>query len=269
MQQIIELFQYGFMVRAFWAGFIVAIIAPLIGSFLVVRRLSLIADTLSHVALTGVAVGLLINVNPLITTIIFTVITSYIIEEIRSSEMISAESILAMILSGGLAGALIIISIANGFNTSLMNYLFGSITAVTKQDIWIILGLGIAIISIFIIFHREFIYTSFDEEGAHTSGINVKLINHIFMILIALTVSVAMKVVGALLIGALMIIPVISAMQVTKGFKKSIFVSIGIALVGVISGLILSYFANLSAGATIVIVLIMFFIIFKGLSAGI
>jgi len=259
MQQITELFQYGFMVRAFWAGLIVAVIAPLIGSFLVVRKLSLIADTLSHVALTGVAIGLLVGVNPLFATIICTITTAYIIEELRSNERISSESVLAMILPGGLAMALILISIANGFNTSLMAYLFGSITAVTQQDVWIIFGLGIGIVTIFLIFYREFMYTSFDEESARTSGIPVKIINHIFMILIALTVSVAMKVVGALLIGALMVIPVISAMQIVKGFKKSIFVSVIIAFISVVTGLIVSYYANLPAGATIVMTSISLF----------
>ncbi|PIY72012.1 metal ABC transporter permease [Candidatus Roizmanbacteria bacterium CG_4_10_14_0_8_um_filter_33_9] len=259
MQQLTELFQYEFMVRAFWAGLIVAIIAPLIGSFLVVRRLSLIADTLSHVALTGVAIGLLLGINPLITTMICTVVTAYIIEELRSNERISAESVLAMILPGGLAMALILISLANGFNTSLITYLFGSITAVTQQDLWIIFGLGIGIAVIFILFYREFMYTSFDEESARTSGIPVKLINHLFMILIALTVSVAMKVVGALLIGALMIIPVITAMQIVQGFKKSIVVSVGVAFISMIMGLIVSYYANLPAGATIVMTSISLF----------
>ncbi len=259
MHLITDLFQYGFIVRAFWAGIIVAIIAPLIGSFLVVRRLSLIADALSHVALTGVAIGLLIGVNPIFTTILCTVIASLIIEEIRASERVSAESILAMILPGGLALALILISVANGFNTNLFTYLFGSIATVTQQDVWIILILGIGIASMLLIFYREFMYTSFDEESARTSGIPVKLINRVFMILIALTVSVTMKVVGALLIGALMVIPVITAMQIVKGFRKSIFISVMVAMMSVSVGLLLSYYANLPAGATIVMVSILLF----------
>lgn len=261
MHLVTDLFQYSFMVRAFWAGMIVAIIAPLIGSFLVVRRLSLIADALSHVALTGVAIGLLIGVNPLITTIICTVLTAYIIEEIRENEHVSAESVLAMVLPGGLALALILISIAKGFNTNLFTYLFGSIATVTQQDVWIILALGIGIGSILLIFYRQFMYSSFDEESARTSGIPVRLVNHIFMVLIALTVSVAMKVVGALLIGALMVIPVITAMQIVRGFKASIQVSILVALVSVFVGLITSYYANLPAGATIVMVSILLFIL--------
>lgn len=254
-----DLFQYGFMVRAFLAGIIVAIVAPFIGNFLVVRRLSLVADTLSHVALTGVAIGLLIGVDPLVTTIIATVVTAYIIEEIRSSEYVSAESILAMILPGGLALALILISLANGFNTNLFTYLFGSITTVTETDIWVILSLGVGIGGVLMTFYREFTYTSFDEVSARTSGISVKLFNHLFMILIALTVSVAMKVVGALLIGALMIIPVITAMQVVKGFKASIIASIGVACASVFVGLVVSYYANLPGGATIVVSLICMF----------
>lgn len=256
MNILTDLFQYGFMVRAFLAGTIVAIVAPLIGNFLVVRRLSLVADTLSHVALTGVAIGLLLGIDPLVTTIIATVVTAYIIEEIRSSEYVSAESILAMILPGGLALALILISLANGFNTNLFTYLFGSITTVTQTDIWVIFALGVGIGGILLFFYREFTYTSFDEVSARTSGVPVKLFNHIFMILIALTVSVAMKVVGALLIGALMIIPVITAMQVVKGFKASIVASIVVACISVFMGLTISYYANLPGGATIVVSLI-------------
>lgn len=261
MHLVTDLFQYSFMVRAFAAGIIVAIIAPLIGSFLVVRRLSLIADALSHVALTGVAIGLLLGINPLFTTIFCTILTAYIIEEIRSSERVSAESILAMILPGGLALALILMSVANGFNANLFSYLFGSITTVTQQDVWIIFALGVGIISVLLLFYRQFMYTSFDEESARTSGIPVRLINHIFMALIALTVSLSMKVVGALLIGALMIIPVITAMQIVKGFKVSIFASVALALVSVLGGLVTSYYANLPAGATIVMVSILLFIL--------
>ena len=147
MQPLIELFSYGFIQRAFLAGFIVAIIAPLIGGFLVVRKISLIADALSHVALAGVAIGLLLGVNPLITTVVCTIITAYTIEVIRSNRFISAESILAMILPGGLAVALILMSITKGFSTNIFTYLFGSILTVTSTDVWMILLLGIGILT--------------------------------------------------------------------------------------------------------------------------
>lgn len=247
------------MVRAFEAGIIVALVAPLIGSFLVVRRLSLIADALSHVALTGVAIGLLMGVNPLITTVVCTVITAYIIEEVRSNKHISAEAVLAMILPGGLAMALVLISVANGLNANLFTYLFGSIATVTQEDIGIIFLLGVSIAAVLLVFYRQFMYTSFDEESAKTSGVPVRLVNHTFMILIALTVAVTMKVVGALLIGALMVIPVITAMQITKGFRASIVTSVIIALISVLTGLVVSYYANLPAGATIVLVAIVLF----------
>lgn len=259
MQSFIDLFQYGFMVRAFLAGFIVALVAPLIGGFLVVRRLSLIADALSHVALAGVAIGLLLGINPLITTVICTIITAYIIEEIRANKHVSAESILAMILPGGLALSLILMSVANGFNTNLFTYLFGSIMTVTQYDVWMIFILGIGIVVTLFFFYRQLLYVSFDEESARTSGINVRLVNYTFMILVALTVSVAMKVVGALLIGALMIIPVITAMQISRGFKSSLIVSVFIALLSVFVGISLSYFLNVPAGATIVLILILLF----------
>lgn len=237
-----------------------AIIAPLIGGFLVVRRLSLIADALSHVALAGVAIGLLLGINPLITTVLFTIVTAFIIEEIRSNKNVSAESILAMILPGGLALALMLMSIANGFNTNLFNYLFGSIMTVTQYDVWMMLILGIGIVVTIFFFYRQLLYVSFDEESARTSGIHIRLVNYTFMILVALTVSIAMKVVGALLIGALMIIPVITAMQIAKGFKLSLILSVFIALISVFSGIYLSYYLNVPAGASIVLILILLFI---------
>jgi zinc transport system permease protein len=213
------------------------------------------------VALTGVALGLLMGVNPIYTTILCTIAAAYSIEEIRSHTYISVESILAMVLPGGLALALILMSIANGFNANIFTYLFGSITTVTQQDIWIILTLAIGVGGTLILFYRQFLYTSFDEVSARTSGIPVRLVNHTFMILIALTVSVAMKIVGALLIGALMVVPVISAMQITKGFKASIVASIGLALISMLIGLTTSYYVNVPAGAAIVLVSIILYIL--------
>ncbi len=260
MHGVIEIFQYGFMIRAAIAGITIALIAPLIGSFLVVRRLSLIADSLSHVALTGVALGLLMGVNPLVTTILTTICIALLIEQLRRRSYVSAESILAMILPGGLAMALILISVGNGLNANIFTYLFGSITTVTENDILIILALGAVIGVLFMSNYRSFMYTSFDEESARTSGIPVQRVNMLFMILVALTISLSMKIVGALLIGALMVIPVVTAMTVVKGFKNSILLAIGFALISVLVGLITSYYANVPAGAAIVVISLLLYL---------
>jgi zinc transport system permease protein len=235
---MLEIFQYSFMVRAFIAGAIIAITAPLIGHFLVVKRFSLIADTLAHVALAGVAIGLLTKTQPLITTTVVTLIASLGIERLRTSKNIPAESVLAMFLPGGLALAIVLISLANGFDANLFSYLFGSITTVRESELWLVLGLGVFTWLSILMFYKKFLYTSFDEESARVSGISVELVNTVLVALTAITVSISMRVVGVLLIGALLIIPVVTAMQIAQSFKQSILYSVIFALLAVLLGLI-------------------------------
>ena len=251
---MLDIFQYSFMIRAFFAGLIIAIIAPLIGNFLVIKRLSLIADTLSHIALSGVAIGLLTGTQPLVATIILTVLASVLIEKLRSYKKIPGEAVLAMFLPGGLALSLVLISLANGFNVNLFSYLFGSITTVKNTDVWLILGLGIFTVAVIATFYKKLLYTAFDEESAKVSGIHVDRMNTLLIILTAITVSLAMRVVGILLIGALMVIPVITAMQIGKSFFVSMIFSIFFALLAVFLGLFFSFYLNIPAGGSIVLV---------------
>src|SRR5438552_4038245 len=150
-----EIFSYGFMVRGFEAGIIIAAIAPIIGIFLVLRRYSLIADTLSHVSLAGVAVGVLLKINPLITAILASVISSVVIERLRLSKRVYGESALSIFLSGSLAVAIVLLSLAHGFSVDLFNYLFGSILTVKQTDIYVILIAGIIVLITIILFYKE------------------------------------------------------------------------------------------------------------------
>jgi zinc transport system permease protein len=257
---MLEIFNYSFMIRAFAAGLMIAVIAPLIGHFLVMRRLSLIADTLSHVALAGVAVGLLTKTQPLITTLILTTLASLAIEKLRSTRHLSGETVLAIFLPGGLALSVVLLSLANGFNANLFSYLFGSITTVRPDELWLMLGLGIITVAAVLLLYKKLLYSAFDEESAQVSGVPVKLINTALLVLTAITVSLAMRVVGVLLIGALMAIPVASAMQIGKSFRQSIFISIIIASVSVILGLFSAYYLNVPAGGAIVLVALAIFV---------
>jgi zinc transport system permease protein len=250
---MLEIFQYSFMIRAFLAGLMIAIIAPIIGNFLVVRRFSLIADTLSHVALSGVAIGLLFKAQPLLVTVIVTVLVSIVIEKLRTSKNIPGEAVLAMFLPGGLALSIVLISLANGFNANLFAYLFGSITTVTDSDLWFTLGLGIITLATVVFFYKKLLFAAFDEESAKISGIPVGFVNLLLIVLTAITVSLSMRVVGILLIGALMVIPVVTGMQLARSFLQSIYYSLGFALVAVIFGLFASYYLNLPAGGAIVL----------------
>ncbi len=258
---MLEIFQYDFIVRGLEAGIIVAFIAPLIGIFLVLRRYSLIADTLSHISLAGVAIAFLFGWNPIITTIGVTTLSSVGIEKLRNTKHIYGESALALFLSGGLALATVLLSIGKGFNSNLFNYLFGSIVTVTQNDIITISILAVVIFTLLILFYKELVYITFDEESAKVSGLPVKFINTLFIILVALTVSLAIPIIGILLITALIVIPVVTALQLRKSFKKTILYSEIISIFSVVSGIFVSYYFNLSTGGTIVLLMLGIFLI--------
>ncbi len=256
-----EIFQYGFVVRGLEAGVIIGVIAPIIGIFLVLRRYSLIADTLSHVSLAGIAVGLLLKINPIITAILATTVSSFAIERLRLSKKVYGESALAIFLSGSLAIAIVLISIAHGFNTNLFNYLFGSIVTVKSSDVAIVAILGFVVISLIALFYKELVYVTFDEESARVSGIPVHLINTIFIILAAVAISIAIPIIGILLISALIVIPVVAALQLRLSFLKTIFVAEVISVFSVIAGIIISFYQNLSSGGTIVLLSLLIFVL--------
>ena len=258
---MLDLFNYSFITRGFEAGIIIAIISPIIGMFLVLRRYSLIADTLSHVSLAGVAIGLLININPLITAVVAAVFSSIGIERLRLSKRIYGESALAIFLSGSLALALIILSVANGFNVDLFNYLFGSIVTVRQADVYVIGLLGILTIALIIVFYKELLYVTFDEEAAKVSGIPTRFINILLIVLAGFTVALSIPIVGVLLISALIVIPVVTALQYKKGFIQTILIAEVISIVSVISGIIASFYLNFSSGGTIVLISLIFFIV--------
>jgi zinc transport system permease protein len=248
-----DIFQYSFMIRGFEVGLIIGAIAPLIGIFLVLRRYSLIADTLSHVSLAGVAIGLLLGISPLITAIISAVFSSVIIERLRLSKRMYGESALSIFLSGSLAFAVVIISLADGFSVDLFNYLFGSILTVKQSEVYIISAIGVIVFITIIIFYKELIYITFDEEAARIGGIPTRFFNTLLIILAALTVSLAIPIVGILLISAQIVIPVVTALQMKKSFTKTIIISEIISLLSVIIGIIASFYLDISAGGAIVL----------------
>jgi zinc transport system permease protein len=257
---LINILQYGFILRGLEAGVIVAIIAPLIGIFLVLRRYSLITDTLAHVSLAGIALGLLFGINPIFTAIGTAVVASLGIEKLRTSQKVYGESALAIFLSGSLAIAVIILSLANGFNANLFNYLFGSIVTVSAGDVWTIGILALITIVILFAFFKELVFISFDEEAARVAGIPVRLINTILIILAALAVSLSIPIVGVLLISALIVIPVVTALQLKQNFVRTIIFAEIFSVLSVVTGIITSFYFNLSAGGTIVLIMLAIFI---------
>lgn len=255
-----SLFEYDFMVRALSAAIIIGLLAPAVGTFLVIRRYSLLADTLSHVSLVGVALASLLNITPLVGALVASVAAALGMDKLRESKKIYGESVLALFLSGSLALALTLFSVSKGLNGGIFSYLFGSITTVTVLDLWIMFVFGFGVILLISLLFKKFFLLSYNEELAIANGLPTKFLNSLLMILAAFTVALSMQVVGVLLVGALMVIPVLAASQFAKSFIYTYVLAIIFSVLASVFGLVASFYLNLPSGAAIVLVALLIFI---------
>ena len=254
-----EMLHYPFMQRAFLAGLMIALLAATSGSFIVLRRYSLLSETLAHVSLVGVSVGILLGISPLWMAVVASLIASWLIEYLRSVHGMYSDSVLAIFLSGSLALAIVIVSLSGSFNASLFSYLFGSILSVSSEDLMIMGGFGSLAMGLLIVFFKELYFIAFDEEVARASGLKVVWLNFMLVTIIAVIIALSIRVVGTLLIGALMVIPPVAAIRFEVGFFYTTLLSIAIALLSVVMGLSCSFLFSLPSGATIVLALLVFF----------
>lgn len=262
---------YEFLQNAFYSGLIIGVIAPVLGVFIVVRRMSLIADALSHVTLAGIAGSLFLSqsisslalLNPIYLGIAASVSGSILIERLRSLYKHYEELAIPIIMSGGIGLSAIFISLASGFNTDMMSYLFGSVSAVSRHDLWIVIFIAIVVFVFLFTFFKEMFVLSFDEEYAKASGLPAKWIHLLFMIVVALVIAASMRIVGILLVSSLITLPVASSMRIAKGFKQTILYSILFGEAAVIIGLVSAFYLNLAPGGTIVVtsIIILFLVI--------
>ena len=248
-----EIFQLGFMVRAFIAGGILGLAAPAIGVFLVLRRLSLVAETLAHVAITGAAIGILLGRAPVAVALVTSATAAILLERLRSSRMLSSDSALALILYTALALALVFISIGGGPNVNLVSYLFGSIVTVSRGDVWATVGLGLLILGMVWLLYSELLQTTFDADLARVAGVPVQRVNLVLAIATGLTVTLSMRIVGGLLVGALIVFPVLASLQLRRGFRATLAVSSLIGIASVFTGLAVSFYFDISASGAIVL----------------
>ncbi|MGI0038973.1 MAG: metal ABC transporter permease [Nitrososphaera sp.] len=255
-----EILEAGFIQRALVTGVAVAVICSSVGLFLVLRRHSLFGDALSHMAFGGIAVGLFLNVYPLWTAIVVSILGALGITKLRQSTRIPPDASVAVLLSSGLALGIVLVSLSGGFNVDLFSFLFGSILLVSPDEVVIILVLSAAIMAVLLVAYRRFMYITFDEEQARVSGLRVSMLNYLFIALASVTVIASIRLVGILLISSLIVIPNITAMMFGRGFKKTALISGGIAVFSVVTGILVSYAANLAPGGTIVLVSIVIFL---------
>lgn len=256
-----SLFQFDFIIRSFEAGILLAIIAPIVGMFLVVRRYSLLADALAHVSLLGVAIAVLLQIPIFIGALTTSLLAAFGIERLRRDGRVFGEAIIALFLSSSLALSVVIMSLSHGLNVNLLSYLFGSLTTVTTADVVIFLALAIGVIVFLLFFYRELFLFALDEDLAKVSGVRVKTLSGAFMVLSALTVTASLQMVGVLLIGALMVVPVLTAMQWRRGFRTTLLLAILFSFLSVIIGFFLAYAFNIASGGAIVMVAVTFFIL--------
>jgi len=259
---ISELFRYEFLQNAFLTGIFIGWVAPLLGVFIVMRRLSLIADALSHVTLSGIAASLWIGrlfpslqwINPLYAGMGFAVCGALLIEKFRTVYKSHEELAIPVIMSLGIGLGVIFISLANGFTSDLYGFLFGSINAVTRFDFLVVLLLTLAVTAAVFLLFKEFFLLSFDEDYGKTSGLPVRALQLVFIVLAAVVVSVSIRIVGVLLVSSLMTLPVASAMRLAKSFRGAVVLSVVFGEISVIAGLLASYYLDLAPGGTIVVI---------------
>ncbi|MBG9982416.1 metal ABC transporter permease [Aerococcaceae bacterium DSM 111020] len=257
-----EMLQYDFIQRSFIAGIAMALITPILGLLLILRRQSLLSDTLSHISLTGVALGILLQWNPTITTLIVVIIASLMIEYLRVSFENFSELSVAIMMSGGMALALILISFSsNQANFRLDQYLFGSIILISSEEVKLLWVLAILILILYSVFKRPLYVLSFDEATALTVGLPVRLMSIVFSVITGVAISIMMPIVGALLISALIVIPSATAIKLSRSFSQAILIGIIINLIGIFTGITSSYYFDTPPGAAITMSFIIIFII--------
>ena len=248
-----EIFQYGFMVRALLAGLVVAITVPVLGSFLVARRYSLIADSLAHVSLAGVGAGLLFSTSPVAVAIPATIAGALLLEWLRQKKHISGDVGLAILMSSGLALAVVLANFAHGASADFSSYLFGSITTTTQADVVMLAIAGLVTLALVGYNYRGLMYIAFDEDGARIAGYRVTALNYMLAALTALIVVLSLRIVGGLLMSALLVMPVVTASQFTRSFGRTIVAAIASAIFAVILGLVAAFYAGLATGGAIVL----------------
>ena len=246
-----EIFQFDFMRRAFLVGIILAIIIPCIGVIIVLKRLSMIGDAISHTSLAGITFGLVFNINPILASVIFCIIAALSIEYIRKKISKYGEMSIAIIMSLSVSVA----GLLSGFvsnNANFNSFLFGSIVAISDFELKLIIIIGLISILIFILLYKEIFYITFNEKLARLSG--VRRINFIFTILTAITISISARTVGALIVSSMIVLPVAFSLQIAGSYKQTIIFSVIFNLLWTIVGIFFSYYFGLKPGATIVLI---------------
>jgi len=254
-----EILSYGFMQRALVSGIAISLMCSVVGLFLVLRRHSLFGDALAHSAFGGIAAGLFLGIYPMWTAFIVSILSALGLTKIRQRFQISGDAMVAILLSSGLAMGVILISLAGGFTVNLFSFLFGSILLVSLNNTILILGLAGSILIVILLLYRQLAYATFNEEQAKVSGIQVEKLNYLLVVIAGITVVSSMQLVGILLTSSLIVIPNVTAMLFSRGFKQTAILSMIFAVLSAVIGILTSYIFNIAPGGMIVLISILLF----------
>ncbi len=260
----LEIFEFAFMRRAFLAGLVIAVLCPSIGLFLVLRRYALLAEGLGHIAFGGVSVGFLAGIDPVLGAFGMAGISAIAIERLRRQGRLGGDTAIGVLIALGLAIGVVASSIAGVFNARLLGFLFGSIILVAPRDLYLIAVVGTVMMLVVTLFGKELFYICFDEEAALANGLPVKFFTMLLTIMTAMTVVVSLRIVGVLLVFALIILPVATAMQIAHSFRQARLLSVLFGLISVITGLFAAFYLDLPAGGAIVLISGVLFVVVSG-----
>jgi zinc transport system permease protein len=257
-----EMFSYTFLVRAFTVGALVSLCAALLGVSLVLKRYSMIGDGLSHVGFGTLALATALNMAPLTVSIPIVIAAAFLLLRLSENSKIAGDAAIALIATGSLAFGVVIISMTTGMNTDVCNYLFGSILAMNKNDVYLSVALSIMVLLLFALFYNKLFAITFDETFARATGVRAGIYNMLIAFLTAVTIVLGMRMMGAMLISSLIVFPALSSMRLFKKFRSVTICSAGVSLVCFFAGIVISYVYATPTGASIVMLNIAVFLLF-------
>jgi len=258
---MIDLFSLGFLQRALVAGVLVSLLCGVLSTFVVLRRMAFIGVGISHSAFGGVALGFLLNVDPLWTGVGFALVVALLIEWAQTHAAVAEDTAIGIFFAASMALGLIFLHLSRAYNVDVFGFLFGNILAIGPRQLWQILGVTVGVLAVILAFYKELVFLSFDEEMAWVSGVPVTALRYLFLVLMALVVIVTIYLVGIILVSALLVIPGAIAQNLSRELKHMVWVSAGVAVGAAVSGLILSYGLDFPSGATIVLVLALLYLL--------
>lgn len=245
--------QYDFILKALLVGVLIGISASVLGLFLVLKKYSMIGDGLAHVSFATVAIALWMSASPLLVSIPIVILASFFILKLSEKASMHGDSAISLVSSFSIAMAVLIASLAKGFNVDLMSYLFGSILVISNSDVFISAILSVVVILTVMVFYHDLFAVTYDEEYAQAVGMNTRFYNYLLAVLTSITIALGIRIVGTMLISSLIVFPTVTALQVAKGFRATILIATGISVLCVIMGVFISFAYNLPTGAVIVL----------------